>query len=365
MTTAAVDRAALQRTIAVGLAKAISKRYSGALNPAGLPSSASEIARLRAAAGRHFGREIGGGPEKAKEDRVGYQTIEVVADPDGIVLLTLNRPDRLNAFTVEMAEELEAFFRAANADDAIRAVIVTGAGRAFCAGMELAGEGNVFGLDESLSPTLDDMTERLHDAAIRDGVRDTGGRVTLAIHDCLKPVIGAINGVAVGVGVTMTLAMDVRLVTEGARMGFVFGKLGIVPEACSSWFLPRIVGEARALEWMLTAEMLDPETAKAGGLVRSIHPDRKSLLAEARALATRMTRHRSAPAIALTRQMMRRNPALPGPLEAHKIESLAIFHLSQADGKEGVQAFRDKRDPVFEGRASDLPFFPWRRSDDC
>ncbi|RZM12027.1 MAG: enoyl-CoA hydratase, partial [Sphingomonas sp.] len=171
-----------------------------------------------------------------------YTTLRTSLD-DGILLVTLDREERMNAFTPDMADELESLFRSVNDDDAVRAVIVTGAGKAFCAGMELGAEGNVFGLDETLTPTLEDLRERLDDPAIRNGVRDTGGRVTLAIYDCLKPVIGAINGAAVGIGATMTLAMDFRLATRKARIGFVFGRLGIVPEACSSWFLPRLVGE--------------------------------------------------------------------------------------------------------------------------
>lgn len=278
---------------------------------------------------------------------------------DGVLLVTLDRPDRLNAFTVEMAHELERLFRSVNEDDAVGAVIVTGAGRAFCAGMELGREGNVFGLDESLSPTLADMAD-LDDPVIRDGVRDTGGRVTLAIHDCRKPVIAAINGAAVGIGATITLAMDFRLASAKARIGFVFGRLGIVPEAASSWFLPRLVGLQTALEWVLTADILDAETALKAGLLRSVHEDADALLAEAHALAHRIIDGRSPVAIALARQMMRRNPALPGPVDAHRVDSIAMHATSIGDGKEGVAAFQEKRDPVFTGRASAMPpFYPW------
>ncbi|HQR04984.1 MAG: crotonase/enoyl-CoA hydratase family protein [Proteobacteria bacterium] len=281
-----------------------------------------------------------------------------------VLTLHLNRPAHLNAFTVEMAHELEAFFRQVGNDDAVGAVVVTGAGRAFCAGMELAREdgqpGNVFGLDETQHPTLEDMHARIDDPAIRDGVRDTGGRVTLAIHDCRKPVIAAINGPAVGIGATMTLAMDFRLASRTARIGFVFGRLGIVPEACSSWFLPRLVGSQTALEWALTADIISAETAQQAGLLRSIHDDTESLLAEAHALAHRIIDGRSPAAIALTRQMMRRNPALPSPLEAHRIESLAMFYSSIGDGREGVAAFLEKRSPRFDSTASALPsFYPW------
>ena len=277
---------------------------------------------------------------------------------DGVVTLTLNRPDQLNAFTVTMANELVDAFGRASEDDAVRAVIVTGAGRAFCAGMDLSVPGNVFGLDERLTPSLDDM-ERLEDPQILNGVRDTGGRVSLAIYDCKKPVIAAINGAAVGVGATMTLAMDFRLASEKARIGFVFGRIGVTPEACSSWFLPRIVGLQQALEWVYTADIFGAEEALRAGLVRSVHAP-EDLLAEARALAHRLVDGRSPVAVALARQMMARNSALPHPADAHRIDSLAMFYTSLADGKEGVASFREKRTPQFEGRASQMPrFYPW------
>ncbi|WP_148571023.1 crotonase/enoyl-CoA hydratase family protein [Nocardioides caldifontis] len=285
----------------------------------------------------------------------GYETLDWSVDGDGILTLTLDRPDQLNAFTVTMAEELVAAFGRASADDDVRAVVVTGRGRAFCAGMDLSVGGNVFGLDESLEPTLGDLHDRLDDPEIVSGVRDTGGQVTLAIYDCTKPVVAAINGAAVGIGATMTLAMDVRLASAKARVGFVFGRLGIVPEACSTWFLPRIVGIDRALELVYTADVLDADAAHEVGLVRSVHePD--DLLPAARALALRFTRGRSPVATALARRMMYRNAAQPHPLEAHRVESLAMFHTSRADGREGVQAFLDKRDPDFTGKASELPF---------
>lgn len=278
---------------------------------------------------------------------------------DGVLTLTLNRPDQLNAFTVEMANELVDAFTRASEDDAVGAVVVTGAGRAFCAGMDLSRPGNVFGLDETLMPTNADMRERLDEAAISQGVRDTGGRVTLAIFDCKKPVIAAINGAAVGIGATMTLAMDIRLASEKARIGFVFGKLGIVPEACSSWFLPRLVGPQQALEWVLSAEIFDGAEALRGGLVRSLHAP-EALLAEAQALARKFIAGRSAVAVALTRQMMLRNSARPHPIEAHRVDSLAMFYTSIGDGKEGVAAFLEKREPQFAGRASEMPpFYPW------
>ena len=293
------------------------------------------------------------------DDTTHYTTLDYSVE-DGILTLTLDRPDQLNAFTVTMADDLVHAFDRASVDDDVAAIVVTGRGRAFCAGMDLSPDGNVFGLDESLEPTTADLTDRLDDPEIVAGVRDTGGLVTLAIYRCTKPVIGAINGAAVGIGATMTLAMDVRLASDKARIGFVFGRLGIVPEACSSWFLPRIVGISRALEWVYTADILTPEEAQQGGLVRSVHPA-DELLPAAYALARRFTANRSPVATALARQMMWRNSAQPHPLEAHRVDSLAMFYTSRGDGKEGVAAFREKRDPEFTGRTTDLPpFYPWQ-----
>jgi enoyl-CoA hydratase/carnithine racemase len=288
-----------------------------------------------------------------------YETLGYSVD-EGILTLTLDRPDQLNAFTVTMADELVDAYERASADDEVRAVVVTGRGRAFCAGMDLAVEGNVFGLDEALEPTMADLRERLDDPEIVAGVRDTGGRVALAVYRCTKPVIGAINGAAVGIGATMTLPMDVRLASERARIGFVFGKLGIVPEAASTWFLPRIVGISRALEWVYGADILSAQEALEGGLIRSVHADHE-LLDAAYDLARRFTRHRSPVATALARQMMYRNSAQPHPMEAHRVDSLAMFYTSIGDGKEGVSAFLDKRDPDFTARASAMPpFYPWQ-----
>lgn len=278
---------------------------------------------------------------------------------DGILTLRLHRPDELNSFTVTMADELVDAFGRASADDDVRAVVVTGSGRAFCAGMDLTADGNVFGLDEDLEPTLADLHERLEDPAIERGVRDTGGRVTLAIFECTKPVIAAVNGPAVGIGATMICAMDVRLASDRARIGFVFGRLGITPEAASTWFLPRIVGVPQALEWLYSAEILTADQARDGGLVKAVHAP-EELLEEAYALARKFTDNRSPVATALTRQMVYRNSAQPHPLEAHKVDSLSMFYTSIGDGKEGVAAFLEKRDPQFRGRASALPpFHPW------
>ena len=277
---------------------------------------------------------------------------------DSILTLRLNRPEQLNSFTVEMANELIAAFNAASEDDSVKAIVVTGNGRAFCAGMDLSAEGNVFGLDESLTPTMSDMQNRLEEEQIIHGVRDTGGRVTLAIYDCKKPVIAAINGPAVGIGATMTLAMDIRLASEKARIGFVFPKLGITPEACSTWFLPRIVGMSQALEWTYTGEILTAEQAVEGRLAKGPYAA-EDLLEEAYKIARKIAKG-SAVATALTRQMMYRNSAANHPVEAHRSDSLAVYYASIADGKEGVQAFQEKRQAQFTSKCSDMPsFYPW------
>ncbi|MEU7812945.1 crotonase/enoyl-CoA hydratase family protein [Pseudonocardia sp. NPDC049154] len=291
-----------------------------------------------------------------------YETLDYTVR-DGILTLTLNRPDKLNSFTVTMADELIAAYDRASADDEVGAIVVTGAGRAFCAGMDLSSEGNVFGLDESQQPTLQDLEERFEDPEIVDGVRDTGGQVSLAVYRCTKPVIAAINGAAVGIGATMTLPMDVRLASEDARIGFVFGRLGIVPEAASTWFLPRIVGISRALEWVYSADVLSAQEALDGGLLRSVVPA-DQLLDTAYALARKFVDGHSPVATALMRQMMYRNSAAPHPVEAHRVDSLAMFYTSIADGKEGVRAFLEKRPAEFTGRASALPpFAPWQADD--
>lgn len=277
-----------------------------------------------------------------------------------ILTITLNRPDHMNAFTVTMANEMIDAFERAGKDDDVRAIIVTGAGKALCAGMDLSVSGNVFGLDETLEPTLEDVATRGDDPAFRDGVRDTGGRVALAIYDCPKPVIAAINGAAVGIGATMTLPMDIRLASEKARIGFVFNKIGITPEAASTWFLPRIVGMSKALEWCYSAEILTAEKARAGGLVSDVlAPD--ELMPAAQKIARHIAENTSPVAIALTRQMMYRNAAAPHPRHAHNVDSLAIYYASQQDGKEGVAAFLEKRPADFKATVNkDMPpFYPW------
>lgn len=278
---------------------------------------------------------------------------------DQILTITLNRPEQLNAFTVEMAKELIRAFNQASDDDKVSAIVVTGAGKAFCAGMDLSSAGNVFGLNEELQPSLDDMRTRLHDPAIEEGVRDTGGQLTLAIFECKKPVIAAINGAAVGIGATMSCAMDIRLVSETARVGFVFNKIGITPEAASSWFLPRIVNMGTALEWIYSGDLIGAEELTQKGFANH-QLAAEELLPKAYEIARRITQH-SQVAIALSRQMMYRNASLPHPQSAHEVDSLAIFYASQSSGKEGVSAFLEKRTPEFVDKAStDMPpFYPW------
>jgi enoyl-CoA hydratase/carnithine racemase len=279
---------------------------------------------------------------------------------DRVLTLTLNRPEQLNAFTVEMAEELIDAYTRASDDDAVGAVVVTGAGRAFCAGMDLSVGGNVFGLDESLSPNLEELHDGWDDPEIVQGVRDTGGRVSLAVYACKKPIIGAINGAAVGIGATMTLPMDIRIASDKARIGFVFGRIGIVPEACSTWFLPRIVGLQQAMDWVYSADILSAQEALAGRLLKAVVPH-DQLLEQAHALAHKYIDQRSPVSIALMRQMLLTNHAMPHPRHAHAIESLAMLHTSRNDGKEGVASFNEKRAPQFVGKASDgMPdFYPW------
>ena len=265
---------------------------------------------------------------------------------EGVLTITLHRPEKLNAFTPTMMRELIDAFDRADADDAVRAVIVTGAGRAFCAGADLSGGGGTF--DNTARDTLETH-------------RDGGGLVALRIFESKKPVIAAINGPAVGVGITMTLPMDVRLASTAARMGFVFARRGIVPEACSSWFLPRVVGISRAAEWVYTGRVFSAEEALAGGLVsRVVAP--ADLLETARGLAREIADNTSAVSVALSRQLLWRMLGADHPMEAHKVDSRAIYWMGgSADAREGVAAFLEKRPARFTLRPSaDLPdFYPW------
>jgi enoyl-CoA hydratase/carnithine racemase len=279
-----------------------------------------------------------------------YETLLYDVD-DGILTLTLNRPDKLNAFTNTMAHELIDAFDRSDADDAIRVVIVTGAGRGFCAGADLSAGAATF--DHAAQGGATD----LDDPAIRDG----GGTVTLRIFRSLKPVIAAVNGPAVGIGVTMQLAMDIRLASEAARFGFVFARRGIVPEAASSWFLPRIVGVPQALEWCFTGRVFPADEALRGGLVRSVHAA-DDLLPAARALAREIADNTAPVSVALTRQMLWRMSAARDPMEAHRIDSRAIFTRgASTDAAEGVTSFLEKRPALYPNRVSaDMPgFFPW------
>lgn len=277
---------------------------------------------------------------------------------DGVATITLNRPDRLNAFTGTMARELVAAFDRTDADDVVRAVIVTGSGRAFCAGADLEAGSEAFDIaKQGASPIGADGTVDYGHPT----VRDLGGTVSLRIFRSLKPVIAAINGPAVGIGITMTLPMDVRLVAEGAKIGFVFVRRGIVPEAASSYFLPRVVGIAKALEWTLTGRIFLADEALSGGLVRSVHaPD--ALLSVATAIAREIADNTAPVSVALTRQMMWRGLGLSDPMEAHRIDSRAMFARGRsADTAEGVTSFLEKRKPSYPDRVSeDMPdFYPW------
>jgi enoyl-CoA hydratase/carnithine racemase len=265
-----------------------------------------------------------------------------VAGP--VATITLDRPDKLNAFTRTMAIELLAAFDLTDADDDVRAVVVTGRGRGFCAGADLSGGGDTF-----------DSTEE------GDRHRDGGGIVVLRMFESLKPIIGAINGPAVGVGATMQLPMDIRLASTEARFGFVFARRGITAEACSSWFLPRLVGISRAMEWCATGRVFDAEEALDGGLVRSLHGP-EDLLPAAYALAAEIAENTAPVSVALTRQMMWRMLGADHPMEAHKVDSRAIHSRgASADAVEGVTAFLQKREAAFPLTVSaDMPpFFPW------
>ena len=268
---------------------------------------------------------------------------------DQILTITLNRPDRLNAFTTTMRNELIDAFGRADADDDVRVVIITGAGRAFCAGSDLAPAGSTF-----------DFTSR-EDHAGAAAHRDGGGLVTLRIFECLKPVIAAINGPAVGVGATMTLPMDIRISSDNSRFGFVFARRGILSEACSSWFLPRIVGINQALEWTFSGRVFSADEALKGGLIRSVHTS-EDLLTVANQVAREIADNTSAVSVALIRQMMWRMLGEDHPMQAHKVDSLGMYYTGKSpDAQEGVTSFMEKRPPQFpEKLSTDMPpFFPW------
>jgi enoyl-CoA hydratase/carnithine racemase len=260
---------------------------------------------------------------------------------DHVATITLNRPDRLNAFTTRMMRELIDAFDQIDADDDVRVVIVTGAGRGFCAGADLSSGGDTFAKGGSDEQTTAGVP------------RDGGGMVSLRIFECLKPVIAAINGPAVGVGITMTLPMDIRLVSRSTKIGFVFARRGIVPEACSSWFLPRLVGIGQAMEWCCSGRVFGADEALAGGLVRSVH-DPDDLLPAARSIASEIADNASPVSVALTRRMLWSMLTADHPMEAHRVDSRAILERGRsADANEGVESFLAKRDPVFTDRVSD------------
>jgi enoyl-CoA hydratase/carnithine racemase len=276
---------------------------------------------------------------------------EILYDVDGpVATITMHRPDRLNAFTITMQREMVAAFELADADDAVRAVLVTGSGRGFCAGADLGTGGGSFDADAT-GPK----------ASSHDYPRDFGGLLTLRIFQSKKPVIAAINGPAVGIGITMTLPMDVRLVADNAKIGFVFAGRGIVPEAASSWFLPRVVGISQALEWSMTARVFKADEALRGGLVRSVHPP-DELLPAARELAREIATNAAPVSVALTRQMMWRMLGADDPMEAHKIDSRGVYSTGRSpDAFEGVTAFLEKRHPDWGMNPStDMPeWYPW------
>jgi enoyl-CoA hydratase/carnithine racemase len=258
---------------------------------------------------------------------------------DRVLTITLNRPQRLNAWTATMSRELIGAFDRADADDEVRAVIVTGAGRAFCAGADLEAGGETF---RQGRPEADEAVPR-----------DNGGRFTLRVFECGKPVIAAINGPAVGVGATMTLPMDIRLAADDARIGFVFVRRGIVPEACSSWFLPRIVGISRAMEWVATGRVFPAQEALHGGLVRSLHPAGE-LLEAANALAREIVDNAAPVSVALTRRMLWTMLGAEHPMLAHRADSRGLFYRGRsADVVEGINSFLEKRAPQFTDRVSD------------
>ena len=287
-----------------------------------------------------------------------YQTILYQVEA-GVLTITLNRPEQLNAFNGPMLKDLLDALDRADADDGVRAIIVTGAGRGFCAGADLSAGGDTF-------KAVDKFTGEAPDKPAVDVHRDGGGLLTLRIFDLKKPIIAAINGPAVGVGITMTLAMDVRLASEKARVGFVFARRGIAPEAYSSWFLPRIVGIAKSLEWVYSGRVFPAAEALEGKLVSAVYPE-DELLPAARALAREIADNTAPLSIALSRQMLWKMLGADHPMEAHKIDSRAVQALGRsADAREGVESFLEKRSARFSNSpSSDMPaFYPWWRERD-
>ncbi len=277
---------------------------------------------------------------------------------DHVATLTLDRPDKMNVYSVRMMEEMIDAFDRADADDDVRAIIVTGSGRAFCAGADLEMGAKVF--DAAGQPGSPIRADGTIDYA-GESARDYGGRLTLRIFECLKPVIGAINGAAVGIGATMLLPMDIRIASDRAKFGFVFARRGIVPEGASMWFLPRIVGIAQALDWTLSGRIFPADEALGGGLVRDVVPA-DALLDTAQAIATEIAANAAPVSVALTRQMLWRGLGMAHPMEGHRIDSRGVLARGRsADAIEGVTAFLQKREANFPNRVSaDMPdFFPW------
>ena len=280
-----------------------------------------------------------------------YQQIIYDID-EGILTITLNRPDKLNAFTGQMMTEMINALDRADADDTVKAIIVTGAGRGFCAGADLSSGASPFDADASAPKAAQEE---------KKSIADGGGLLTLRIFDCLKPIISACNGPAVGVGATMQCAMDIRLASTSAKYGFVFSKRGIVPEACSSWFLPRLVGISQALEWTYTGRVFSAEEALEKGLIRSVH-EPEDLLPAARKLALEFADQTSSLSIALIRNMMWKMLGADHPVVAHNIDSRGVNAMGKStDAKEGVASFLEKRPAIFPGKVSaEMPeFFPW------
>ena len=280
-----------------------------------------------------------------------YQQIIYDID-EGILTITLNRPDKLNAFTGQMMTEMINALDRADADDTVKAIIVTGAGRGFCAGADLSNGASTFDADASAPKAAQEE---------KKSIADGGGLLTLRIFDCLKPIISACNGPAVGVGATMQCAMDIRLASTSAKYGFVFSKRGIVPEACSSWFLPRLVGISQALEWTYTGRVFSAEEALEKGLIRSVH-EPEDLLPAARKLALEFADQTSSLSIALIRNMMWKMLGADHPVVAHNIDSRGVNAMGKStDAKEGVASFLEKRPAIFPGKVSaEMPeFFPW------